>query len=194
MMRALPAGDATRTAQAWVALSAVDPQAASALTVARRALAAGRGLAGLRRWRLFELRGPLPDRPRLEEMLHRSIRFYNPNKERCVVRLGADEPAPLSGSERAVLVVDRGAARRPAAERWWLHESGERIEVREAVAWGLRFDPGVDAATAAAELTILRGTDSGLFCNLQAQDHRQSGADVPLPWITRGHRTAGRRA
>ncbi|HVP14636.1 MAG TPA: hypothetical protein VMS88_03770 [Terriglobales bacterium] len=193
MKRALAGEDAPRTAQAWVALNAVDPQVASALTVARSALAAGRGLAELRRWRLFELRGPLPDRARLEEMLHRSIRFYNPNKERCIVR-GADEPAPLAGAERAVLVVDRGGARRTAAERWWLHETGERIEVREAVVWALRFKPGIDAAAGAAELTILRGMDSGLFCNLQAQDHRQSGADVPLPWIARGRRTGGRRA
>ena len=174
---------ARRTAQAWVMLFADDPEAVSALAVVRRALEAGRALAGLRRLRLFELRGELPPRGRLEELLHRSTQFYNPHKERCLVRVDRAEPAPFASGEQALLVFERGEARRPAAERWWLHETGERIEVREGVAWGLRFTEGAEAARATAELAVLTSLAGGLFCNPNAQEHRQSGADVPLPWL-----------
>jgi len=177
------AGATRRTAQAWVMLFAADPEAVSALAVARRALEAGRALAGLRRLRLFELRGDLPPRGRLEELLHRSTQFYNPHKERCLVRVDSAEPAPFASGEQALLVFERGEARRPAAERWWLHETGERIEVREGVAWGLRFTEGAEAARATAELAVLTSLAGGLFCNPNAQEHRQSGADVPLPWL-----------
>lgn len=173
-----------REVQAWIRLRADDPAAVSALTVARRSLAAGRGLESLRRFRLFELRGKLPARAELEDLLHRSSQFYNPHKEECVVREGPGEPAPVQADERIVLVFDRGGERRAAAERWWAHVTGEPIEVREGVVWALRFAPGVDAAAAAADLAVLRGQAHGLLCNPHAQEHRLSGAEVALPWLT----------
>jgi hypothetical protein len=170
-------------AQAWVALRADDPEAVSALAVARRALAAGRGLLELRRHRLFELRGDLPGRVALEDLLHRSSQFYNPHKETCVVRLLARDPAPLPAGVVAVLVSDRGGERRPAAERWWAHVTGTPIEVREGVAWALRFADGVDAAAAAAGLVEVRDAANGLLCNPHAQVYRGPVAVVPLPWL-----------
>ena len=62
---------ARKQAQAWIELKADDPEAVSALGVARVHLPAGSTLAGLRRFRLFELAGVLPDRTRMEELLHR---------------------------------------------------------------------------------------------------------------------------
>ncbi len=171
--------------QAWIRLRADDPAVVSALTVARGSLAAGRGLESVRRFRLFELRGKLPSRAEVEDLLHRSSQFYNPHKEECVVRWGSAESAPVESDERAVLVFDRGGERRVAAERWWVHVTGEPIEVREGVVWALRFAPGVDAAAAAADLAVLRGRAHGLLCNPHAQEHRLSGAEVALPWLTR---------
>ena len=173
-------------AQAWVRLRADDPAAVSALGVARRSLAAGRALSGLGRFRLFELLGPLPGRAELEDLLHRSSRFYNPIKEECRVRMATTEPAPVGADERAVLVSDRGLERRPAAERWWAHVTGAAIEVREGVVWVLRFESGVDTAAAAADLAVLRDHAHGLLCNPNAQDHRLAGSRVPLPWIAPG--------
>lgn len=168
-------------AQAWVFLNADDPEAVSALAVARAHLAAGAALAGLRRARLFELRGALPGRDDLEDLLHRSTQFYNPHKERCVVRDDPDEPAPVAADERVVLVWERGGERRAAAERWWLHETRRRIEVREGVAWLVRLAPGERPARV-EELADVTGRRRGLLCNPHAQDHRVSGADAPLPW------------
>ncbi len=185
--------DADSVAQAWVTLLAEDPEAVSALAVARRALAAGRGLAGLRRLRLLELRGRLPERAGLEELLHRSTQFYNPHKERCCVRLAAAEAAPVAADEQVVLVYDRGGLRRPAAERWWLQEAGERIEVHEAVAWVPRFSGGVDATRVAAQLAELKDMANGLFCNPNAQEYRLSGADVPVPWLSARRRPSSGR-
>jgi hypothetical protein len=172
-----------RDAQAWVRLWAEDPAAVSARTVIRRAVAAGRGLESLRRFRLFELRGRLPSRAALEGLLHRSTQFYNPHKEDCLVRVGPGDPAPVEPGERIVLVFDRGGERRLAAERWWARETGDPIEVREGVAWALRFEPGVDAAAAAADLAVLRGRGRGLLCNPHAQEHRLPEADAPSPWL-----------
>jgi hypothetical protein len=169
--------------QAWVLLKADDPAAVSALTVARRALAAGRGLTSLRRFRLFELSGRLPPRPEVEELLHRSIQFYNPHKEACIVRAGQEDPAPAEPGEQLVLVFDRGGERRVAAERWWSHVTGEAVEVREGVVWALRFAPGVEAPAAAAELAVLRDQARGLLCNPHAQEHRLAEAGPPLPWL-----------
>ncbi len=183
-----------RLAQAWVSLKAEDPEAVSALAVARRTLEAGRGLASVRRFRLFELRGELPARERLEDLLHRSTWFYNPHKERCVVRLEAAEAAPLEPGEQAVLVAERDAGRRAAPERWWLHVTGLEVEVREATVWALRFEPGVDAGAAAADLAVLRDAAHGLRGNPHAQEHRLAGADVPLPWLAPARaRVPGRR-
>jgi hypothetical protein len=171
-------------AQAWVELNTADPEAVSALRVARAHLAAGRALTGLRRLRLIELAGPLPEREQLEELLHRSTQFYNPHKERCAVRLGAVESAPVAEGAAVVLVCERGSERREAAERWWLHETGAAIEVREGVAWVLSFEGNAPALQLAGELTALRDRQHGLLANPHCQDAAVSGAQVPLPWIT----------
>lgn len=156
-------------AHAWVALRAEDPEAASAYGVARDRLPAAASLRGLRRYRVFELRGALPATPELEDLLHRSTQFYNPSKERCAVRREDGAPSPVGADEAVVLVVERGGDRRAAAERWWRHETGAKLEVREGVAWVLRFEPGADAARLAAEMATARDRESGLFCNPHAQ-------------------------
>jgi hypothetical protein len=176
---------AAKVAQAWVELVTADPEAVSALAVARAHLPAGRTLKSLRRVRLFELCGALPEREEIKELVHRSIQFYNPHKERCTVRLAPGERAPLAADERAVLVFERGEERRAGAERWWRHETGKTIEVREGVAWVLGFEPSVrDAAAAVEELTVLRDRRHGLLCNPHAQEHRLAAAEIPLPWMT----------
>jgi hypothetical protein len=181
-------------AHAWVGLRAEDPEAASALAVARERLEAARPLRELRRFRVFELRGALPGGDELGELLHGSTQFYNPSKERCVVRRGPGAPAPVAADEAVVLVAERGGDRRPAAERWWRHVTGERIEVREGVAWVMRFEPGADASALAGELALVRDRSHGLFCNPHAQ-----AADVVLgppgldawPGAKRGPAAAG---
>lgn len=177
-------------AQAWIALRSEDPEADSALAVARRDLEAARRLVSLRRLRLFELAGALPDDGTLATRLHESTRFYNPAKERCAVRTRADERAPLTADERALLVVERGGARRPAAERWWRHATGERVEVVEATVWVLGFEPGADASELARELAVVRDRRHGLFCNPHFQDWALATGDVPLPWMSAPGRAA----
>jgi hypothetical protein len=172
------------TAQAWVELVSHDPEAVSALAVARVHLAAGARLSALRRARVFELTGTLPGRAALEELLHRSTQFYNPHKERCTLRLGAAESAPVGEDEQAVIVTERGGERRGAAERWWRHETGHAVEVREGVAWMLRFEAGVDRAALARDLAELRTRAHGLLCNPHSQEWRASSSSVPLPWLT----------
>jgi hypothetical protein len=171
-------------AQVWIALRADDAEAVSALAVARRTLAAGRALATLRRFRLFELRGRLPASATLAGLMQRTRQFINPHREDCVVRTAAGEAAPIAAGCATVLVWERGGERRPAAERWWSHVTGERVEVREGVAWELLFEPGVDPAAAAADLATLRNRAHGLLCNPNAQEQRLASADVPLPWLT----------
>jgi hypothetical protein len=185
----MPTPRKPRPVQAWVELVSHDPQAVSALGVAKAHLAAGRDLVGLRRVRLIELEGRLPERARIEALLHRSIQFYNPRKERCTLRTLARDPAPLAPGERAMLVFERGEARRGAAERWWLHETGVPIEVREGVVWIAAFDDSVtpDARTAHLEdLALVRDRRSGLLCNPHCQECRPAGDAVPLPWIDEG--------
>ena len=175
--------------QAFVELLAGDPEATSARAVARERLAAGRGLVTLRRVRVFELAGDLAGRADVEALLHRSTRFYNPAKERCTVRASEREPAPFSAEETLVLVVDRGLDRRPAAERWWRHETGARVEVREATAWALGFEPGEDAAAAAASLAVVQDRRHGLLSNPHFQDWRPGqGSSPPWPWLDRPRR------
>jgi hypothetical protein len=170
--------------QAWIELRSADPEAVSALAVARAQLPAGRALASLRRLRLFELSGPLPLRAGIEKLLLASIQFYNPHKERCLVRGNEADPPPIAAGEHAVLVFERGEERREGAERWWRHETGRTIEVREAVAWVLGFVPGTnDAAAATQELTVLRDRRRGLLCNPHAQEYRIAAGAVPLPWM-----------
>jgi hypothetical protein len=157
-------------AQVWVALRAEDPEASSALEVARASLDAARSLESLRRFRVFELRGTLPAGEGLEALLHRSIQFYNPSKERCVVRRDGRAPGPVEAAEAVALVVERGGDRRAAAERWWRHETAARIEVREGVAWVMRFGAGAETAALAGQLAVARDRGAGLFCNPNAQE------------------------
>jgi hypothetical protein len=171
-----------KVAQAWIELLSEDPEAASALDVAKSELAAGQHLRGLRRIRLFEIEGRLPTRERLEVLLHGSTQFYNPHKERCVVRLAARDAAPLRPEERAILVVERDGARRGAAERWWLHETGEAVTVREGVAWALSFD-AEGGSQDAEDLALVRGRRQGLLCNPHSQECRWADERVPLPWL-----------
>jgi hypothetical protein len=177
--------------QAYVELLAEDPEAVSALTIARGRLAAGRRLRSLRRVRVFEISGALPVRGEMQELLHRSTRFYNPAKERCTVRAAEREPAPFAGDEALVLVLDRGLERRPGGERWWKHETGEKVEVREGTVWALAFEPGEDAATRAGELVELKDRRHGLFANPHCQDWRPGeGSSPPWPWLERPRRRA----
>lgn len=170
--------------QAFIELRAEDPEATSALQVARTRLKAGRGLTGLRRIRVFEITGVLPARAEVEALLHRSTRFYNPAKERCTVRTGASEAAPFRAEEALVLVVDRGLERRTAAERWWKHETGTRVQVREGTAWALVFESGVDAMKQARSLAKVRDRAHGLLSNPHFQDWRPGqGVEPPFPWI-----------
>lgn len=174
---------AKHCSQAWVELHSDDPVAVSALGVARTHLAAGRALRTLRRMRLFELSGALPDRDEIAERLHRSIQFYNPHKERCTVRAAASEPVPIRPGERIVLVFDRDGARRSAAERWWRHETGTPIEVREGVVWALSFEEPAVASTAVEDLALVRSRRHGLLCNPHSQEVRLATESIPLPWI-----------
>ncbi|HEV2106445.1 MAG TPA: hypothetical protein VGU27_12030 [Candidatus Eisenbacteria bacterium] len=171
-------------AQAFVETRSADPAAVSALGVARAHLGAGRALAGVRRLRLFELAGALPEADALAALLHRSIQFYNPAKERCTVRTAAAAPAPFEPEERLLLVFERGGERRPAAERWWRHETGARAEVREGVVWALRFAAGADADAAARELAVTTARRHGLFCNPHFEEWRTAPPGAPpLRWM-----------
>lgn len=170
--------------QAFIELRAEDPEASSALHVARTRLKAGRELRGLRRVRVFELVGVLPSRAEVEALLHRSTRFYNPAKERCTVRASERDRAPFRDEESLVLVVDRGLERRTAAERWWKHETGARVQVREGLAWALMFEPGVETDKPTRSLAKVRDRAHGLLSNPHFQDWRPGhGATPPFPWI-----------
>ena len=173
---------AIRVAQAWIALQSEDPEAVSALAVARSRLAAGDEIAGLSRLRLIELRGPLPTRPRLERLLHGSIQFYNPHKERCSVRTTARETGPAMTGRHVVVVTERGGERRPAAERWWQNETGSRIEVREGTAWVIELAP--DLGFVLDDLVTVRDRRHGLLCHPRSQEARVASGRIPLPWIS----------
>jgi hypothetical protein len=175
---------AARTAQAWMERIASDPEAVSALAVARAHLDVGRSLVNLRRMRVIEVTGPLPAADELRELLHRSSQFYNPHNERCHLRIAEADAPPLDADERAVLVTERGEERRAGAERWWKHETGAVVEVREGVAWAMRFDlPAKQVAAAVESLALLRDRRTGLLCNPHAQDVGIAGTKVPLPWL-----------
>lgn len=183
-------------AQAFIEPRADDPEADSAFTVARAHLDAGRALSSLRRMRVFELSGSLPPRAALEELLHRSTQFYNPGKERCVVRMSGADPVPGGPGEQFVLVFERGGERRAAAERWWRHETGARIQVREGVAWAMRFEGEAEAAAAAESLTVTLDRRHGLLCNPHFQEWRPAPepGTAPLPWISTKAISRGPRA
>ncbi len=172
------------TVQAWIVLNADDPESASAFAIARAQLEGGAALEGLRRVRVFELSGPLPSLRDVEALLHRSTQFYNPHKERCFVRTSGGDPAPLVEDERAAIVWERGGDRRAAAERWWLHETGKKIEVREGAAWLARFAPEASQSAALEALVQVRDRRHGLLCNPHSQDYRVAGDEIPLPWWT----------
>ena len=172
-----------KRAQAWVELQADDPEAVSARAVACAHLPAARGLEDLRRFRLFELAGPLPARAALEDLLHHSTQFYNPHKERCTVRVRPADAAPPAAGEALVLVWERGGERRAGAERWWLHETGKRIEVREGVVWALRYAKPGGAERGARELAVVRDRRHGLLCNPHSQEARVVAGEIPLTWI-----------
>lgn len=184
----MPRRRKSNTCQAWVEAIADDPEAISAFAVARDRLASARHLTGLRRLRVLELSGPLPDAEEQAQLLHRSIQFYNPHKERCTLRSDPEQPPPLRPGEHAVLVTERGGERRAAAERWWLHETGLAIEVREGTAWALSFEDAAAAAECVVELTVVKDRAHGLLCNPQAQEARYAGAQVPIPWMKKAGR------
>ncbi len=175
----------------FVELRAADPEAVSALQVAHAHLEGGADLAALRRWRIFELRGELPERAELDERLHRSTQFLNPAKERCTIVAGPEDRAPFAAHEAAVLVFDRGGERRPAAERWWRHAGGARIEVREGVAWALSCVGGAPDAAQVERVAVTRSRSRGLLCNPHSQVWRwtAAGEAPPADWIS-GRKTA----
>lgn len=172
-----------RVVQAWIEPRAEDAEAVSALHVARRDLEAGRALTSLRRLRLVEVRGSELDEASLAERLHASTQFYNPAKERCVVRAADATPAPIGPGEVPLCVAERGATRRTSAERWWRHATGETVEVHEAVVWVLGFEPGARAEALARELAAVRDRRNGLFCNPHFQDWALASGAPPRPWI-----------
>ncbi|MFN8588091.1 MAG: hypothetical protein U0704_09865 [Candidatus Eisenbacteria bacterium] len=180
----------------FVELRAADPEAVSALQVARAHLEGGAALTGLRRWRVFELRGELPEPAELAARLDRSTQFLNPAKERCTIVTGPGDRNPFAPHEAGVLVFDRGGERRPAAERWWRHDGGARIEVREGVAWGLAF-AGVADAAGVERVAVTTSRARGLLCNPHSQEWRwtPAGEAPPTDWIS-GRKTtrAGRGA
>ncbi len=169
--------------QAWIELRADDPEAVSAFAVARARLGSGRGLLELGRVRLVEITGSGRAQRDVERLLHASSQFYNPHKERCSLRVAAADPLPGPSDAVRVLVWERGSERRAAAERWWRHETGENVEVREGVLWMLRFATGVDAAASARELTRVRDARHGLLCNPWSQESRLDVASAEPPWI-----------
>jgi len=184
-----------RRAQAFVEVRAEDPEATSALAAAREHLDAGSALVGMRRFRVFELAGALPAGAVVAEHLHGSTQFYNPAKERCVVRAGEDDPSPFAPEEALVLVMERGDERRPGAERWWRHETGSRVEVREGVVWALRFAAGTDSGRCAEDLAVTRDREHGLLANPHSQDCRIVAAGPPpLDWLSRRAGRSPRRS
>ena len=177
-------------AQAWIETIAQDPAAVSALVIARRTLAGVGDLRSLRRVRLIEIEGRLPDAITLAARLHDSTRFYNPHKERCTVRRLRTDATPLEPTERAALVFDREGERRPASERWWKRVTGDTVRVREGTVW---IAGAASADETGAALNMLMpgpGFGQGLLCNANAQEFRRADSTVPLPWFSA---RAGRR-
>ncbi len=171
------------TAQAWIESIADDPEAISAFAVARRTLAAGAGLAGLRRARLIEIDGALPGRAELAARLHDSTRFYNPHKERCHLRITESDPPPFGAGEAAALVFDRDGERRTASERWWKRVTGTAVKVREGTAWIAAAASGRSAEEVLGELLEVTDLRHGLLVNPHAQDFRPPRAVIPLRWF-----------
>ena len=169
--------------QAWIELNADDPEAVSAFGVAQSRLASGRGLTELRRVRLVEIVGTRKPRAEVAALLHGSSQFYNPHKERCSLRDSTRDRVPGPADAVLVVVWEREGERRGAAERWWRHETGEPVQVREGVVWMLRFAADVDGEEAARELTRVRDARHGLLCNPWSQACRTGVTSAELPWI-----------
>jgi hypothetical protein len=176
---------ADSTVQAWIEPVADDADAVTAFHVARSRMGV-RGLESLRRFRVVEIAGTKASLEEAAARLHGSTQFYNPHKERCRVRSAAKQASPVESTETLVLVWERDGERRPAAERWWRHESGEAVEVREGVVWAMRFAAGIDAAAAARDLALVRDAGKGLLCNPWSQESRFATGGVPVPWIAPG--------
>ncbi len=172
---------AERVLQAWIISRADDPEAVSALGVARKA---DMRLADLRRSRLIEIRGSGRSSSEAQTLLHASTQFYNPHKECCVLRESGSGPLPDGDHVSRVAVWERGDERRSAAERWWLHEAGETVEVREATVWAITSQPESAASAVVVELAMLRDARHGLLCNPWSQEYRMLGGAEPLPWIS----------
>ena len=181
-------------AQVWIESIAEDPEAISALGVARRTLAMGGALKSLRRVRLIELEGALPEAAALAARLHDSTWFYNPYKERCRVRLFREDAPPLEPAERAALVFDREGERRPASERWWKRVTGDAIRVREGTAWIAAGPTAAESDALLNELLPGEGPRRGLLCNPHAQEFRRAEAVVPLPWFAARATTPRRKS
>ncbi len=170
--------------QAWVELRAVDPAAQTAFQAMRAHLKPGHGLRGVRRARMLELCGKLPPRSRLEELLHRSIQFYNPHKETCVVRRALRDRLPVEPEDTTVVVWDREGSRSGAAERWLLHETGRAVEVWETTVWVLAWEPSIlarDRLAGTKELAVLRDRRHGLLANPHAEEARIFAGPPVLP-------------
>lgn len=173
----------SRTVQAWIEPIADDPEALSALEVARRALPASLRLRSLRRMRLMEITGPLKEGWDVGERLHESTQFYNPHKERVFLRQSTADLTPGSAEERLVLIRERGGERRAAAERWWRHVTGDPVQVREATVWLVTPESAETATALLGELVELRDRHHGLLCNPHSQDRELASATVPVPWL-----------
>jgi hypothetical protein len=183
-MSALRGRAGAPAAQAWIELRSDDPSAVSALGIARTRLAAGNGLSGLRRWRLIEIQGRLPEPGALAARLHASTWFYNPHKESLVLRTLERDPAPLPPGWQALLVLERDGTRREAAERWWRHAFRSKVQVHAGTVWGLGFEPGIDASVAASELLSVTDHLHGLFANPHAEWSAHANDGIPLGWIS----------
>jgi hypothetical protein len=86
-------------------------------------------------------------------------------------------------------VLDRGLERRTAAERWWRHETGARVDVREGTVWALGFEPGEDVGAQAAALAETTDRAHGLLANPHFQEWRLArGASPPWPWLAKPKR------
>jgi hypothetical protein len=174
---------ATRTIQVWVEAIADDPEALSAFEVARRTLPPALRPKALRRMRLIEIAGVTGTSEELRARLHQSTQFYNPHKERCHLREAVEEGTPAAEEERLVLIHERGAERRTAAERWWRHATGDAVRVREALVWLVTPEVEESGDALLAELVDVKDRRHGLLCNPNSQDRALGTGAVPLPWI-----------
>ena len=152
-----------------VELRAEDPEASSALVVARERLDGGARAAraaALPRVRAARRAAGDATSSRSGCTARRSSTI--PAKERCVVRAGGRRsPSPVAGrARRSCWSSSAAASAGAAAERWWRHETGARVEVREGVVVGAAVRAGRGRARRSARSWRWRATARhGLFCN-----------------------------